>query len=136
MGFLLRKLQRILRDSDASENSAADSARRAASERLGVQTEPSDVRSLLDAVEDSTEGVVAALERLDERGLDAESELSDWTRRMIVAHLSYVATAYRRVSGDALLTGRSMTYPGRPRADRIAPLPRRPHRRSRCPRAS
>ncbi len=77
-----------------------------------MQTEPSDVRSLLDAVEDSTEGVVAALERLDERGLDAESELSDWTRRMIVAHLSYVATAYRRVSGDALLTGRSMTYPG------------------------
>lgn len=90
---------------------------------LQVRTEPDDPTGLLTEVERSTRRILETIRLLDE-GIDGPSLLPGWSRRMIVAHLAYVASAYLRVTDEALAHGRAETYVSgsRERADSLHSL--------------
>lgn len=71
-----------------------------------------DEARLLALIEGSTARLSAAVARLEGPELDAPSLLPGWSRRTIVAHLTFVATAYQRMTTDVLAARRTTTYPG------------------------
>lgn len=79
---------------------------------LPVDPSPDEAPRLLELVEGSSARLSAAVARLDAPGLDAASLLPGWSRRTIVAHLTFVATAYQRMTTDVLAARRTTTYPG------------------------
>jgi maleylpyruvate isomerase len=85
-----------------------------------METEPADVEPVLDAVSRATRRLVATLSGFDETDLDSPSLLPSWTRRMIIGHLSYVASAYERATREAVAFGRATTYPDGPEERNIS----------------
>ena len=87
-------------------------ARHHRSNMLPVDPSADDASSLLTLVERSAARLLTALAGLDARELDAASLLAGWSRRTIAAHLAFVATAYQRMTLDALAGRPTTTYPG------------------------
>ncbi len=79
-----------------------------------METEPSDVEKVLNEIARATRRLEETISGFGETEIDAPSLLPGWTRRTIVAHLSYSAGAYVRVTREALGVGRATTYPGGP----------------------
>lgn len=81
-------------------------------EPLPLDPEPADTAALIDEVEASSSRFLDTLTGLGAQGMDEQSELQGWSRRVLAAHVSYVARAYLRMTDEALGSGSSVTYPG------------------------
>ena len=79
---------------------------------LPVDPSLDEAPRLLALIEGSTARLSAAVARLEGPELDAPSLLPGWSRRTIVAHLTFVAAAYQRMTTDVLAARRTTTYPG------------------------
>jgi uncharacterized protein (TIGR03083 family) len=71
-----------------------------------------DVKELLNLTDTASDKFTNTVEHLGEQGIDQASRLKGWSHRMVIAHVTYVADAYQRMTDDALLVGQSATYPG------------------------
>ena len=70
------------------------------------------MRALLNLTDTASDKFSNTVDHLGKQGIDQASRLDGWSHRMVIAHVTYVADAYQRMTDDALSVGRSATYPG------------------------